>query len=425
MKTPIFPQDQSFWYLQRPETLPLKDNKEADVVVIGGGMSGLTAAQAFLKKGKKVILIEAFYCGAGATGKSSGFIVPNGELSLSQFIDRYGVEGGKTIWNSIEKKGLEHIRNNIKNYNIDCDYTEQDSLELASSNKDLKVIVKEAENLANFGYSTKFIKKEDLPFVIGSTKYYGGVVYSKTFGINAYKYCQEMKKILTSEGVEIYEETPALNVQENSVTTLHATVKAGHIIVCTDKFIPMLGKLTQEIYHVQNSLLISETLTQDTIQKIFPNERLMTWDTELIYSFYRMTGNRLLLGGGSMLNAYNKTASYNNEYMYKKLTNYLTDKYPSVNIQFEQMWPGLIGISKDIAPLSGRDKNSKSIYYIGAAAGLTLAAMLGNYCADNIIDNDDTLKNYFSPYRKFPISGTLQTILGQKLSFALSNFISL
>jgi len=297
MKKIIPPQDQNFWYLKRPDALPLQTSKETEVVVIGGGMAGLTTAQAFAKKGKKVTLLESYYCGAGASGKSSGFITPNCEISLSEFIDRYGTEGGKTIWKSIQKYGVEHIRNNINQYQLDCDYTQQVSLDVASSENDITAIMQEAENLSQFGYETQFIKKEDISLLLGSDKYYAGVMYPNSFGINAYKYCQAMKNVLLNDGVEIYEETPVLSLQEHLVTTLHATVKAQHVIVCTDRFIPQLGKLTKEIYHVQNFLLASQVLTPETIKKIFPRNPLMVCDTELIYNFYRMTVNRLLVGG--------------------------------------------------------------------------------------------------------------------------------
>src|SRR6266404_5575450 len=163
MKKTIYPQDQNFWYLQRPDVLSLNADKETEVVVLGGGMAGLTAAHAFAKKGRKVILLEAHYCGAGASGKSSGFIEPNGEISLSEFIGLYGAEGAQAIWGLIQKYGMEYIRNNIKQYQFNCDYTEQDSLEVASSEKDVAGIRKEAENLAQFGYTTSFIQKEDIP----------------------------------------------------------------------------------------------------------------------------------------------------------------------------------------------------------------------------------------------------------------------
>ncbi len=422
MKKVIFPQEQNFWYLKRSDIAPLRSNKHTDVVVIGGGMAGLTTAHAFAQKGKSVVLLEAFYCGAGASGKSSGFITPNGEISLSEFVARYGPDGAKTIWDAIQTQGLEHIRTTIKQYQIDCDYTEADSLEVASTASDLDIIRKEAENLAASGYATNFISKEDLPSILGTNAYYGGVTYPKSFGINTYKYCQSLKEILCAQGVEIYEETPALSIQDHLVTTLHGTVKAEYIIVCADRFIPSLGRLTQEIYHAQNFLLVSETLTEQVISKMFPEKKYMVWDTDLIYQFFRMSGDRLLIGGGSVLNIYNKRATCHSDYMYNKLSNYITRVFPDLDMQFEHMWTGLIGISKDIAPVTGRDKDTPSIYYIGAAAGLTLAAMLGNYCADHLLDGDNMLQDYFSPYRKFPIGGALQTIMGTKLTFALSNW---
>ncbi len=298
MKKPFYPQDQTFWYLQRPDVVPLRTDKETEIIVIGGGMAGLTAAQAFAKRGKKVILLEAYYCGAGASGKSSGFITSNGELSFYEFVQRYGAEGGKTIWDLLENYGLDHIRKNIKHYNIKCDYTEQDSLEVASSQKAVKTVRREAEYLARFGYKTDFIKKEDMPSFLGTKRYYGGVLYPKSFGMNTYSYCQAMKNILLEEGVEIYEETPALSLEENRVTTLHGTVKADSIIVCADRFIPTLGKLTKEMYHIQSFIVASQVLPPDLIQQLFPKRRLMVWDTDLVYSYYRMTGDRLLVGGG-------------------------------------------------------------------------------------------------------------------------------
>jgi hypothetical protein len=73
----------------------------------------------------------------------------------------------------------------------------------------------------------------------------------------------------------------------------------------------------------------------------------------------------------------------------------------------------------------GFDKDDRSIFYIAAAAGLPIAAALGNYSADHIIDKRDDLQDYFSPYRKFLIPGWAHHVLGKKLSFALSTFVSL
>ena len=421
-KKTIVSQDQVFWYLRRPAVESLRASVHADVAIIGGGMAGLTAAQAFAQKGKKVILLEAYYCGSGASGKSSGFITPNGELGITDFISRYGKEGGLAIWKRIQA-GVNQIRSNIEDYSLDCDYAKQDSLFVANTQSAVKTILKEHEALLEIGYKSDYIPKKQMHSTLGSKGYYGGITYADNFGISAYKYCQEMKEVLIKQGVMIYEETPVLSFQENQINTLHATVTAQNIIACTDRFLPSLGKLTYELYHAQTFLLISQPLTQEEIKTIFPTQNYMVWDTDLIYNYYRINGNRLLLGGGSVLKTYETYETHNSNYMHRKLTSYFKKKFPQLTIQFEQMWPGLIGISKDIAPLAGRDKNSKSIYYIGGAAGLPVAAGLGLYCADHMIDGADDLKDYFSPYRSFPIGHTLQSIIGTKAAFAISNVI--
>lgn len=420
MNKTIFPQDQVFWYLKRPTLEPLRTSLETEIVIIGGGMAGLTAAQAFAQKGKKVVLLEAFYCGAGASGKSSGFITPNSELGLSDFMYRYGNEGGLRVWHAIEQ-GVEHIRQNIQRYKLDCDYSPEDSLIVANSQKALDRLRQEHTDLVKRGYISQYITKEQMPSVLGSNAYYGGVTYANSFGISSYKYVQEMRFVLMQQGVQIYEETPVLSFKNHRVHTLQATVQADHIIVCTDRFIPSLHALQQQIYHMQTFLLASQPLTPSEMRAVFPNRNLMVWDTDLIYNYYRMIGNRMLLGGGSFVNTYNNHPTCHSHYMYSKMIRSFHKRFPAVTMQFEQMWSGLIGVSKDIAPIAGADKDDPSIYYIAAAAGLPVAAMLGQYSADHIIDKTDYLQDYFSPYRPARIGGALQTILGNKLSFALSH----
>lgn len=424
MNNTVQSQDQVFWYLKRPDVPILRADMHADVAIVGGGMAGLTAAQAFLAKGKKVVLLEAYYCGAGASGKSSGFITPNGELGITDFTRLYGKEAACAIWKRITS-GMQHINNNIKQYVLDCDYMPQDSLYVASKQRDVKRLMAEHNALQQFGYASRYITKNELRAVLGSDTYYGGVTYADTFGINAYAYCQAMKDILVQQGALIYEETPVLAVGNNHINTLHARVTADHIVVCADRFIPTLKKLMQQIYHVQTFLLMSQPLTDEQMQIIFPGSNYMVWDTELVYNYYRLSGKRLLLGGGSVLNTYNANETHNSAYMYKKLTHYLKRQFPQLTIQFEHIWPGLIGVSKDIAPILGADKDDASLFYIGAAAGLPVAASLALYAADHIVDGADDLKDYFCPYRAFPIGGMVQSVLGNKLSFALSNVIKM
>jgi gamma-glutamylputrescine oxidase len=106
---------------------PLQDNIECDVLVIGGGMSGISAAAALLNKGLRVVVLEKNIIGGSTSGRSAGFMTPDSELELSQLVRRYGIEGAKEIWN-IPTHGISLVKNYINEFGIDCDYRIQDSL---------------------------------------------------------------------------------------------------------------------------------------------------------------------------------------------------------------------------------------------------------------------------------------------------------
>lgn len=418
-------QDQVFWERQKVAVTPCRQDMHADVVIVGGGMAGLAAAQAWHNRGKKVVVLEQFYCGSGATGKSSGFITPNAELSFTDFMHRYNPEVAFSIWNFISQ-GVQDIRANIINHKFVCDYQAQDTLVVANDTKAMKLLAIEHDNLEKFGYQTQFYTQDSIQSQLGSKDYVGGVKYEDTFGLNGYEYCQQMKAHLQSLGVLIFEETPALQIADHVVITEHAKITADYIVVCTDRFTPELGLLQQEVYHAQTFLLASQILTDEQVKNIFPDKNLMCWDTDFIYQYFRVTGdNRLLVGGGDLLSTYASKPTHDYQAMTKKLTEYITRKFPSLTISFEYQWSGLMGISKDIMPVAGCDKDRPYIFYATAAGGLPIAASLGRYSAENLLDGNKEFENYFSVYRKFPISGITQTILGNKLAFALSNLIKI
>jgi gamma-glutamylputrescine oxidase len=187
--------------------------------------------------------------------------------------------------------------------------------------------------------------------------------------------------------------------------------------------LPDLNKLTKKVYAAQTFLMISSPLTDKTINQIFPDKKFMVWDTDLIYSYYRITGdNRFLLGGADMFLTY----FYGNERrniksMHKKLTNYIKSKFPNINFNFEYFWPGLIGVSKDLMPLAGTDTDNPNIYYISACAGLPWASALGNYSAENLINKRTDLDKFFDMNRKFLLNNLATTIFGKKITFSLAD----
>lgn len=425
MNRALLPNDQVFWYLQRGPSKVLTAPIKTNIVVIGGGMAGLSAAQAFRQKGQEVVLLEKYYCGAGASGKSSGFITPSSEFGLAYVLELFGEQHARKLWEFVIG-GVDLIQQNITKFNIACDYQKQDTLIVASSKRDFSEVKEEYEAERQlFGTGTLY-QKNELDNVIGSTAYFGGFRVGGSFGINTYLYCQAVKTALEKEGVQIFEETPALRIDGQTVYTPSATVQADYIVVCMDRFLPDIGRLVRDVYAAQTFIMVSAPLLEHDIQQLFPGKPYMVWDTDMIYQYYRIiNGNRFLIGGGGLISTFWGKELHNDAFMFKKLRNYVAKKFPTVSMHFEYMWPGLIGISKDIMPIADFDPKNNKIYYVTGATGLPWAAALGRYSAERILNGKTALDLYFSLERKFPLPNIFQMVFGKRITFALSNFISL
>lgn len=404
-----------------PERAPaLAGEKHADVAVVGGGMAGLSAAQRLREAGATVALLEKDICGAGATGKSSGFITPDSELQPAALVSRFGEERAKHLW-TFPVRGVEMIRANIKRFGIPCDYQLQDSLFIANRRNEWGAIEAEHRARGRIGYASTLYPKEKIFAVIGSSDYAGAVRFPDTFGINAYAYCRSMKKELERMGVMIYEGSAVTAVDDQGVKTAVGRVRAGAVVVAADRFTPDLGLLDARVYHAQAFLMASAPLSDRDIGRMFPSGPLMVWDTDMIYQYYRpIGGGRLLLGGGSVLNVYDKKESSNPGRIVRKLERYFRRKFPGVSARWEYVWTGLIGVAQDILPIVGRDTAMRRVYYAVVGAGLPWSAAAGSAVADMITDGRDEYGMFFSPERRFVIPDRVRRIIGAKAAFGLS-----
>jgi gamma-glutamylputrescine oxidase len=421
----IGPVDQLFWCLPQNKVNRLRGDKAVDVAVIGGGMAGLSAAYNLRAKGFSVVVLEKSYCGAGATGKSSGFITPDAELSLASLIAMYGAAQAHAIWQLIVT-GVDQIRSTILTYQLSCDYSVQDTLVVATSKRAVaNDIMTEHHARLQLGYQSSFYDAQSLPLVNTGQGYYAGVRYGDTFGIQGYLYCQQFKQVLQEQGIEIYEETPALSVAPHTITTPNGRIQAEKIVVCVDRYAEELGLLKAEQYHAQTFLMVSAPLSDQQIAAIFPDQPCMVWDTDLIYNYYRLTpDHRLLLGGSTLYATYAKKEKHDYRPVFQHLTRYWQKRFPAVQPGWHYLWPGLIGVSKDLFPIAGFCPSLPSVYLIAGAAGLPWAAALGRYCAQVIDGAPAAYDTYFSPERATLLGKCLPRLLGKRLTFALSHFLT-
>ena len=398
---------------------------KCDVLIIGGGASGLAAAARFIGTGKKVVLLEKNICGGSSTGKSAGFLTPDSELELSQLIRRFGPTGAKDLWD-VPVKGIDRMISLVRSGGIDCDLQRQDSLFLGKGSGGTKAVQDEYSSRRSLGYESQVYYCRDLASIIGSKGYAAAVRYRNTYGVDALRYAQGVKGVLIDSGISVYESSPVESFSKYTARTHMGSVTADQVIFCADKLGPELSPYSSNVYHEQTFLSITEPLSPKEQYSMFPEEPFQCWDSDLIYSYFRLTGaRRLLLGGGSLLTTYAKNDSTASRVVDHVIGGFRR-MFPNLKgVRFIQYWSGRIDMTRDLLPTVLREPAFPRVHRVLGCVGLPWATFCGDFVARQVLaeaeTGDEKYYRYFDVNRRFLVPIWLEKIMGKRLAFPLNN----
>jgi gamma-glutamylputrescine oxidase len=415
--------EQVLWFTggDAPRLPPLRGQVRTDLVVVGGGMAGVAAAHWLREQaGRDVVLLEAQGCGSGATGRSSGFITPDSELQVADLVRRLGAREGRALWLAVSE-ACDHIRHNVRRFDIACDLVEADCLYLGAGVRGRHAIRVEHGTREGLGLPSRLYEGADLHAVLGSGHYGNGVRYGGTFAIDAHAYVQAMKARLVQDGVRVFEDSPVVNVSGDRVETAHGSVVADCVLICLDRFARDLG-VARDTWHAQTFLIASPPLAPALRRQLFPDGPLLAWDTDLIYQYFRLTGDgRLLVGGGALRDTYAR-AQHDRD-VPRRLQRFARRLFPALaDVAFELYWPGLIGVTRDLLPLAGRAPDGPPVHQALCAAGLPWSVLAAQAMARAALGQSQPLDRHLLPTRHFHLAG-LGRRLPPAVTFPLSHLI--
>ena len=222
---------------------PLTKSIKCDVLIVGGGFSGVSAAAEFLRKGLSVVLIEKNIIGGSSSGRSAGFLTPDSELELHQLVRRYGTKAAAEIWEA-PCRGIERIVDTIKKHDIQAGLLKQDSLFLGLGKGGTEAVASELECRESVGFTDqRTYDAEQLKAVLGAQGYTAGIRYGGTYGVNPLACLQGLKNLLIDNGMQIFESTEMERLEDHTAYTHAGSVTADHIIVAVDKLSPTISPL--------------------------------------------------------------------------------------------------------------------------------------------------------------------------------------
>ena len=301
-----------FWWegtiRQRFQKFDPKKLGYADVVIIGGGLSGLSAAyhlkQSEEFRDKTIVVLEAELIGSGATGKSGGFLAPSVEADVIDVIHEFGKRGGEIFWNlktDLAKKLVELI----KRHGIKCDLKNVGSIYLQTDDSEewRRYFRKEAALRKSFGYETELLTRDQLHRFLGPVdSFYGGIYNPNEYCINPMLFLIGFAAVCNNLGVSIFEKNKVLGVKnengKNIVRTEHGDITANRVIYACWTDILKFVKL-KEAEKSYTFLLATPELSNQILEEIGVREGLMLWDAvpPPQFTYFRILRKRLLFGG--------------------------------------------------------------------------------------------------------------------------------
>ncbi len=379
-----------FWLDDFPRPANLQGSplpEQVDVAVVGGGYTGLSAAQTLARSGASVAVLEQGDIGYGASSMNGGQAGPSVKLEMPEIFKKYGPEIGRDVWQTT-MKAMAWLEETLQEENIKCDYTPTGFLAAAYRPSHYKSMAEEIEwYVRELGFDEfELIPPEKMRQEIGSDAFHGGMIERLGGGIHPAKYLFGLAQVAVRNNVCLCEQAQVLNISRGSetygfqITTSRGELKASQVLLATNGYTDSLVKQIQRrVFTIGSYMIVTEPLSPALQQELSPNKRMM-YDTKWFLNYFRLTPDgRMSIGGRN-----NLSPNLDVVQSAKILTKTLVHIFPQLrDIPITHTWSGKLGITFDMMPHIGR---VDGIYYAFGYGGhgVALAGYLGKEAADLI-----------------------------------------
>ncbi|HVZ44859.1 MAG TPA: FAD-binding oxidoreductase [Ramlibacter sp.] len=391
----------SYWHETAPRfagAVQTPPDGRADVVVVGGGFTGLSAALALAKKGAQVVVLEAERVGGAASGRNGGHVNNGFAQDYGTMCARLGTERANMLYRSFDA-GVDTVERIIGEEGIDCNFRRTGKLKLAAKPAHYDKLARSQELLAReVDPDTHMVSKAALSDELGSDVYHGGLVYRKSAGMHMGQFVHGLASAAARKGVRIHENTALTALRRTAagheVQTRGARIQARQVLLATGaSTVGPLAWFRRRIVPVGAYIIVTEPLPRDVVDRILPQRRNAT-NTRNLVNFFRITpDNRLLFGGRARFAAPGPASDRKSgEILRRDMV--ATFPYLS-NVRIDFCWGGLVDMTRDRLPRAG-ERNG--VYYsMGYSGhGTQMSILMGTIMAE-VMDGRADL----NPWRNF------------------------
>jgi len=385
-----------------PQRVALAGEVRADVVVVGGGIAGCSAALHLAQRGYRTVLIEARFVGYGASGRSGGQTIFGFAAGQQQLKAQVGAQDARRLFDlSIEALDLTQAL--IREHGIACDY-HANHVHVATKARHLTELAEWVRELnEEYGYtSARLLDAQALGEHVRSPRFLGGLIDSRSGHLHPLKYIQGLARAAEAAGAVIYESTPALEYRDGRevlVRTPAGAIRAPHLVLCGNVYLGRLAPaIARRILGVGTYIIATEPLAPALARKLLPSNAAIADINWILDYFRRSSDDRLLFGGRVSYSAFEPPRL--TESMRRRMVRIFPELETTA---VEYTWGGYLDITMSRAPDFGRLE--RNVFYLQGFSGhgMTLTALAGKLIAEAIAGTAERFDLFARlPHRDFP-----------------------
>jgi|LakMenEpi03Aug12_release.lakeMendotaPanAssembly.Ray.scaffolds.fasta_scaffold12348_7 glycine/D-amino acid oxidase-like deaminating enzyme len=396
----------SFWLKNLPDRnfcttddLP----SQTDVVVVGGGIAGVSTAYWLSRSGVEVTLLEQRGICGGATGRNGGHLNPRVTSNFGAALKKYGVETALKIL-SFTHQNTEALKTFVAEQDVSCDLSFSGLVWLALSPDELICVLESASALTQYGLVGEYWDAKKCAELMRSESFLGGIFYADAGQLWPAKLVIQMAKVAVDQGANLQTQVKVLQVNRYGssfiVNTDYGKIKAHYVVYATNAWTrDLLPSIKDFIVPVRGQVLVTSPV---------PPLWEFGFSTNFGYEYcHQRSDGRLVLGGMRWLSPtlemdITDDTTVNSD-ISRGLRDFLPKHFPDLQtVEVEQEWTGILGFSKDLNPLIGSVPDRPNEYIIAGFSGhgMALSFLAAKYIATLISDHCQELEiEAFAPSR--------------------------
>ena len=375
------------WYLatasQFPDQPVLREPVRAEVVIVGAGYTGLSAALHLAERGIDVVVLEAGRVGCGASGRNGGQI-HSGQRRDQEYLEAaVGRDDARTLWGMAEEaKTL--VKDLIARHAIDCALTP--GLIIADHKPHYVDMTRtHARHLREvYGYDQiETLDREQLHALVGSLGYFGGMIDHGAGHLHPLNFARGLARAALAAGVRIFEHSRAVRFEDRHGVKVETAgggeVNADILLLCGNGLMDGLdSRVDEHVMPINNYIAVTAPLGARA-KTIISNGAAVA-DSRFVVNYFRMTPDgRLLFGGGE---SYRRSLRPN---VTDFVRPFLLRIFPQLaDVKLDYGWGGTLGITMTRMPFVRRLSDHVVVSAGYSGQGVALAPLFGKILAETL-----------------------------------------